>query len=72
MEKVNLTQTTYNLPSTQKTVNYAYPKAERMLIKLVLDDSNITKNLREFINPAELQDGRLQKILELLLIWDKE
>lgn len=71
LKKINLTQTTYNWPSAEKTVNYTYPKAERMLIKLVLDDSNITKNLREFINPAELQDGRLQKILELVFNLDE-
>lgn len=64
--KINLRQNTYTQASPEKNITYAYPKAEMMLIKLVLDDSNITSNLRGFLSPADLQDQRLQKILALI------
>ena len=66
LAKINLRQNTYSQSLPEKNISYAYPKTERMLIKLVLDDTNITKNLRSFISPADLQDLRLQKILALI------
>jgi len=64
--KIKINQTTYSFPNAEKDINYSLPKFEKMLLKLVLDDTKITKDLKEFINPTDLQDKRLQKILELV------
>ncbi|MBL7197114.1 MAG: DNA primase [Candidatus Omnitrophica bacterium] len=66
LNKINISQTTYTWSDAGKNINNTYPKAERMLIKLIFDDAKITKDLKEFINPTDLQDKRLQKILELV------
>lgn len=67
MGKIKLDATdNYNLQSIEENARPLYPKAERMLMKLVLEDTKITKGIKEFINPTDLQDKRLQKILELV------
>lgn len=66
IDKIKIQQSTYSSTDSKEQNTYTYPKAERMLIKLVLDDLNITRILREFINPTDLQDQRLQKILDLV------
>jgi DNA primase len=53
------------LPAIEQ-INPAYPKAEKMLIKLILEDAQIIKSIKDHIAPFDLQDKRLQKILELV------
>jgi len=67
LNKIKLIQTAYTWsPTVEKNRSYAYPKVERMLIKLILDDSEIIKDLKESLTTTDLQDERLQKILELV------
>jgi len=63
--KVTPSQTTYNSPVIDKQIDPAYPKVEKMLIKLILEDAQIIKSLKDRKPPFYLQDKRLQKILEL-------
>jgi DNA primase len=63
--KITPSQISYNAMPTMKQINPAYPKAEKMLIKLILEDAQIIKNIKDHIGPFDLQDKRLQKILEL-------
>lgn len=60
------TANNYTQANIEINTNKSYPKSERMLIKLILEDTNITKGIKEFINPTDLQDKRLEKILELV------
>ena len=67
LNKIKLIQTAYTWsPIVEKNKSYAHPKVERMLIKLILDDSEIIKGLKESLATTDLQDERLQKILELV------
>jgi DNA primase len=64
--KIKLDQPARFTSYSEEVSNSNFPKAEKMLIKLLLDDTGISKELKNFIEPADLQDKRLQKILELV------
>lgn len=68
LNKIKINQIDYSLSNNdiEKDRKYPYPKVEKMLIKLILDDIELIKNLRKVIEPNDLQDRRLQKILGLV------
>ncbi|MDD5617483.1 MAG: DNA primase [Candidatus Omnitrophica bacterium] len=65
INKIKTDQNNYDSPRIEKDTENIYPKAEKMLIKLILDDARITESIKGHIDPGDLQDKRLQKILAL-------
>ncbi|MDD5005669.1 MAG: DNA primase [Candidatus Omnitrophica bacterium] len=67
LNKIKPSQTTDNTAwDSEKNISQTYPKNERMLIKLILEDTKITDGVKGSISPGDLQDKRLQKILALV------
>ena len=44
-----------------------YPQAERMLVRLVLDDAEVIESVEKFLLPADFQDKRLQYIISTFI-----
>ena len=66
LKKIKINQFDYKTSSiVEEELSSQFPKTEKMLIKLILEDAKITKDLKDCIDPKDLQDIRLQKILKL-------
>ncbi|MDD5354982.1 MAG: DNA primase [Candidatus Omnitrophica bacterium] len=63
--KLNTFQTNYDYAVTEKHAVAVHNKPEKMLVKLILEDAQIIERLKGNISPGDLQDKRLQKILDL-------
>jgi len=56
-----------------KTKHYTpINSTEHMLIKLIIDDTNTLKQIKEFIEPDELQDELLRNILKIIFDLDNK
>lgn len=68
LAKIKINPQTYNWSNRiEQNTPYLYPKAERMLVRLILDDTKVIEQIKNSIKPTDLQDKRLQKILEIVL-----
>jgi len=67
LKELNKIRSDKSIFETEKAQNssYIFPKNEGMLIKLIIEDAQIANEIKDFIDPSELQDARLRKILAL-------
>lgn len=54
-------------PKKTETAHTQYPKAERMLLRLILDDIQVIESIENSLAPSDLQDKKLQEILLLFI-----